>query len=62
MTYGLTPRPQLPPDELAALVAAAEEVLRKEKVAVVNDRTPNWRFSGRWFSDGPLSNRRPRLN
>jgi len=30
VNYGLTPRPELPPDELAALVAALEEVLREE--------------------------------
>jgi hypothetical protein len=62
VTYGLTPRPELPPDDLAALVAAAEEILRSEKAAVVVDQVPNWRFSGRWFNTSPLSNRRPRLN
>lgn len=61
MNYGLTPRPELPPDELAALVAAAEEVLRSETIVVV-DQAPNWRFSGRWFNVAPFSNRRPRLN
>ncbi len=61
MSYGLTPRPQLAPDELAALVAAAEEILRNERTAVVVDHVPNWRFSGRWFNAAPFSNRRPRL-
>jgi hypothetical protein len=60
VNYGLTPRPELPPDELAALVAAAEEVLRSEKSVVV-DRAPVWRFSGRWFNEAPFANRRPRL-
>jgi hypothetical protein len=60
VNYGLTPRPELPPTELAALVAAAEEVLRTEKSVVV-DQVPVWRFSGRWFNDTPLANRRPRL-
>ena len=61
MSYGLKPRPELPPDELAALAAAAEEILRSEKIVVV-DQVPNWRFSGRWFNAAPFSNRRPRLN
>jgi hypothetical protein len=61
VNYGLTPRPELPPDELAALVAAAEEVLRSEKSVAVVDQVPAWRFSGRWFNASPLSNRRPRL-
>ena len=61
MNYGLTPRPELPPDELAALVAALEEVLREEKVVAVQDLVPIWRFSGRWFNAAPFANRRPRL-
>jgi muconolactone delta-isomerase len=61
VNYGLTPRPELPPDELAALTAAAEEVLRSEKVATVVDLVPIWRFSGRWFNAAPFANRRPRL-
>jgi hypothetical protein len=61
VNYGLTPRPELPPDELAALVAAAEEILRNEKVVAVVDQAPIWRFSGRWFNAAPFSNRRPRL-
>ena len=62
MTYGLTPRPVLPSDELAALMAAAEEILQRETSLVVVDQVPNWRFSGRWFNTGQFSNRRPRLN
>ena len=61
MNYGLTPRPELAPDELAALVAAVEEVLLSEKIVVV-DQVPNWRFSGRWFNAAPFTNRRPRLS
>lgn len=60
MNYGLTPRPELAPDELAALVAAVEEVLLSEKIVV--DQVPNWRFSGRWFNAAPFSDRRPRLS
>ena len=53
VNYGLTPRPELEPDELAALVAAAEELLRQQKSrAVAVDPVPNWRFSGRWFNAG----------
>jgi hypothetical protein len=62
VSYGLPPRPELPPDELAALMAAAEEILRSEKFVVVVDEVPAWRFSGRWFNAAPFSNRRPRLN
>jgi hypothetical protein len=58
VTYGLTPRPELDGDELAALVAVAEELL-KEPTVVMVDRVPNWRFSGRWFNAGPFANRRP---
>jgi hypothetical protein len=58
VTYGLTPRPELDPDELAALVAVAEELLKKPPV-IVADLVPNWRFSGRWFNAGPFANRRP---
>jgi hypothetical protein len=61
VNYGLSPRPELPPDEFAALVAALEEVLRSEKAVAVVDNVPNWRFSGRWFNAAPFSNRRPRL-
>jgi hypothetical protein len=61
VNYGLTPRPELPPDELAALVAAVEEVMRSEKTAAVVDQAPVWRFSGRWFNAAPFANRRPRL-
>jgi len=58
VSYGLAPRPQLPPDEMAALVVAAQEVL-KSQARVVADAPPSWRFSGRWFNAGPYANRRP---
>jgi ParB-like chromosome segregation protein Spo0J len=60
VNYGLTPRPELAPDELAALVAAVEEVLLSEEIVV--DQVPNWRFSGRWFNAAPFTDRRPRLS
>jgi hypothetical protein len=62
VSYGLAPRPELPPDELAALIAAAEEVLLRERSVVAVDQVPVWRFSGRWFNAAPFSNRRPRLS
>jgi hypothetical protein len=47
---------------LAALIAAAEEVLRSEKSVALIDQAPVWRFSGRWFNAAPYSDRRPRLS
>jgi hypothetical protein len=47
---------------LAALIAAAEEVLRREKAVAIIDQAPVWRFSGRWFNAAPFSDRRPRLS
>jgi hypothetical protein len=61
VSYGLAPRPELPQEELAALVAAAEEVL-KAVSNVVADNAPSWRFSGRWFNAGPYSMRRPQVS
>lgn len=58
MSYGLAPRPSLAPDEMAALVAAAEELLKAPR-ARVKDAPPAWRFSGRWFNIGPFALRRP---
>ena len=58
MSYGLNPRPELDPDELAALVAVAEELVRSESRRAP-DRTPAWRFSGRWFDADPVDARRP---
>ncbi len=58
MSYGLAPRPQLAPDEMAALLVAAQELLKSE-VRVVTDPLPSWRFSGRWFNAGPYALRRP---
>ncbi|MHB1087167.1 MAG: hypothetical protein ACYC19_00185 [Acidimicrobiales bacterium] len=59
MNYGLAPRPELGPDETAAVIAAVEELLRARVVDAVSDDTPAWRFSGRWFHAGPLAMRRP---
>jgi hypothetical protein len=62
VNYGLTPRPGLDPDELAALTAAAQEIMQQRtSVPLIVDPVPNWRFSGRWFNADHLSNRRPRL-
>jgi hypothetical protein len=49
-------------DELAALMAVAQEILLQAKSApLIADPVPNWRFSGRWFNAGHFSNRRPQL-
>jgi hypothetical protein len=58
VSHGLAPRPELAPEELAAVVAAAQIVLARRAVAT-SDQTPAWRFSGRWFHGGPLARRRP---
>ena len=59
MNYGLAPRPELGPDDTAAVVAAVQELLRTPVADAVIDETPAWRFSGRWFNAGPLEMRRP---
>ena len=60
MNYGLTPRPELSPDEMAALVAAAQELTKSSPLTmVVVDHASSWRFSGRWFNNGPFADRRP---
>jgi hypothetical protein len=58
VNYGLAPRPSLPPEEMAALIAVAEDLLKAERRRVV-DKPPAWRFSGRWFNAGPYALRRP---
>jgi hypothetical protein len=58
VNYGLSPRPSLPPEEMAALIAAATELLKEERRRVT-DKPPAWRFSGRWFNSGPYAMRRP---
>ena len=59
MNNGLAPRPELGPDETAAVIAAVQELLRAPVEDVVVDETPPWRFSGRWFNAGPFAMRRP---
>jgi hypothetical protein len=59
VTYGLTPRPELATEELAALIVVAEQLLRRDDAVVAADVVPVWRFSGRWFNSGPHANRRP---
>jgi hypothetical protein len=43
---------------MAALVVAAQELLKKE-MASIPDPPPSWRFSGRWFDSGRYVLRRP---
>jgi hypothetical protein len=60
MSHGLAPRPELPADEMAALMAVAEEMISEQLVqSVAVDPVPSWRFSGRWFNSGLYANRRP---
>gem|GEM_PF-158122 len=62
MSFALAPRPQLAPEEVAALVAVAREVLASREDAVARapvTAVPAWRFSGRWFDVAPFTNRRP---
>ena len=58
MSHGLAPRPEPGPEEIAAVIAAASELLRPTEVLDV-DEVPVWRFSGRWFNSGPFALRRP---
>ena len=63
VSYGLTPRPELPPDEMAAVVAAAEEVLRSER-RVVDRRgqVPSVAFLGTLVQRRAVRDRRPSLS
>ena len=61
MTFGLSPRPQASPEELAVVTAIAQALLTSTVVEVARDETPTYRFSGRWFDSSYLSSlRRPR--
>ena len=62
MSYALTPKGSLPPEEMAAVVAAAQALIEQEvRELRVEETTPLWRFSGRWFAAGPYGSlRRPR--
>ena len=60
MSHGLAPRPTLPSDEMAAVMAAVEEVMKAEPpISLPVDVVPSWRFSGRWFNSGPFAMRPP---
>lgn len=59
MSYGLPPRPELPAEEMAALAAVAQELLKAPGAMDLVDNAPSWRFSGRWFNAGPYALRRP---
>ena len=52
MTYGLSPRPEVAPEELAVVTAIAQALLTPTVVAEVRDETPKYRFSGRWWHPG----------
>lgn len=59
MSHGLRPRPQPSDAEVAAIVAAATQLL-VPAAATSGGADLRWRFSGRWFSAHPYSEfRRP---
>jgi hypothetical protein len=57
VSNGLTPRPELSPEDVAAVIAAAQNHFA-QRAEGVPDVPPVWRFSGRWFSTQTLTNRR----
>ena len=58
MSHGLAPRPELPPEDFAAVVAIVQNHFA-QKSEIAPDLPPAWRFSGRWFNTGPFANRIP---
>jgi hypothetical protein len=58
---GLRPRPDVPPDVLAAITAAATQLFSRRVVAAPVEDPSHlaWRFSGRWWAR-PLIVRRAR--
>jgi hypothetical protein len=55
-------RPPIDPEVLAVLTAAVDQAWPRRRVVLVaeeEDRTPAWRFSGRWWSR-PATTRRDR--
>ena len=57
MSNGLTPRPELSLEDVAAVIAAGQNHFA-QRAKGVPDVSPVWRFSGRWFSTQTLTNRR----
>jgi hypothetical protein len=57
----MTPAPSEPTDdEMAAVLAAVEAVWpRPSAGGTIDDPSPRWRFSGRWWSK-PIPSRRDR--
>lgn len=53
----ITPEPS--DEEVAAIVAAVEVAWPRPAAPVTADRTPRWRWSGRWWSK-PIPQRRNR--
>jgi hypothetical protein len=52
VTFGLRPRPKACPEEVAAITAIAQALLTPTVVEATRDKTPAYRFSGRWFNSG----------
>ncbi len=57
MSNGLAPRPELPSEDVAAVIAAAQNHFAQRAEGIA-DTPPVWRFSGRWFGTQTLTNRR----
>ena len=57
MSNGLAPRPELPSEDVAAVIAAAQNHFAQRAEGIA-DVVPVWRFSGRWFGTQTLTNRR----
>ena len=53
----ITPEPS--EEEVAAILAAIEVATPRAGAPVAPDRTPRWRWSGRWWSK-PVAQRRAR--
>jgi len=60
VSHGLAPRPELSPEDVAAVIAAAQNHFA-QRAEGVPDVAPVWRFSGRWFGSQTLTNKRRSL-
>ncbi len=56
MSHALPARP-VHPEDVALVVVLLGQL---ERPARLEESTPPWRFSGRWFHHGPFEMRRPR--
>ena len=56
---GIAARPEIAPEVMAVLAAAADAAWPRPRLVVDEDpaRPPVWRFSGRWWSRPPSARR-----